>query len=57
VELVVNVTLVAMEPPLILTVAPEIAAPLEFFTVPASFPPVASLKFSVVVAPPLTVAV
>jgi hypothetical protein len=39
-----------------MTVAPEIAEPLEFVTVPASFPPVASWKFSVVVAPELTVA-
>jgi hypothetical protein len=56
VELLVTVLFVATTPPLKLMLVPLTAAPLAFLTVPLIFPEVAIAKFSVVLVPPLTVA-
>jgi hypothetical protein len=56
VELLVTVLFVATTPPLKLIVAPLTTAPLGFLTVPLITPEVAIAKLSVVLVPPLTVA-
>ena len=52
--LVLPVTVVAMEPPLIVTVAPLTTAPLAVTTLAVIFPAVASWKLRVTVAPLVT---
>jgi hypothetical protein len=56
VELLVTVLLVGTTPPLKLMVAPVTAAPLASLTVPLIIPEVAIAKLSVVLVPPLAVA-
>lgn len=54
-ELVESTFAVATTPPLIVTVAPDTAAPLASFTVPLRIPEVAMAKLRLVVVPELTV--
>lgn len=54
-EFVVVFTVVVITPPVMVTAAPEIGVPPELVMVPAIFPPVASAKFKVEVAPETTV--
>jgi hypothetical protein len=52
---VVVFTVVLMEPPVMVTLALAMTAPLEFVTVPATLPPVAKAKLRAEMAPEFTV--